>query len=267
MLNERRSAVAESQGTVQYMLARDVVLVAAEDGSARLLDMDGAFFVLSAIASEMLQDTLAHGAEETVVRIATRYSESSDQVQLDLNRLLNELRRRGLIDEGSAALPRHRLRRMLAAVCIGPPLRLLGLIAPLGGISTSILLIFARACFMLFGWGSTVSAWTSVLPRRLSLSTRDQQYLIDRIDENIRDASGKIPFLACKERALCCWYLLNLNRVSATLVVGIQLYPLSGHCWCQVGRQILTDVPGRCSLFDPVVRYGPVLYPCGEDDG
>jgi hypothetical protein len=65
--------------------------------------------------------------------------------------------------------------------------------------------------------------------------------------------------MACKERALCCWALARAAGLAATLVVGLQLFPLAGHCWCEVGSWTLSDDRARCDLYTPVIRYESAL--------
>jgi len=49
--------------------------------------------------------------------------------------------------------------------------------------------------------------------------------------------------------------LLRSAGVPAKLVVGLDLYPLAGHCWCEVGQHAFSDFPDRCESFTPVIRY------------
>jgi hypothetical protein len=72
----------------------------------------------------------------------------------------------------------------------------------------------------------------------------------------VRAAVAGHPFaVACKERALCSWSLARTAGLRATLIVGIELFPIAGHCWCEVSERPLGDDQGRCDQFTPVARW------------
>ena len=78
------------------------------------------------------------------------------------------------------------------------------------------------------------------------------------LDDALRQtAAGHLLVMACKERALSCWALLRWAGAPAALVVGLDLFPLTGHCWCEVGSRIVTDFEDRCASYMPVARYSP----------
>jgi hypothetical protein len=68
-------------------------------------------------------------------------------------------------------------------------------------------------------------------------------------------ASGHPLPMACKERALACWLLLRWEGLAARLVVGLEFFPLVGHCWCEVGSLVLSDYPDHCEFYTPVLNY------------
>ncbi len=237
-----------------HVLAPDVLYVPVDDGSARLLDMNGSTFALSRTGAEILRETLAQGKERAVQSIADRYRIAHERVALDADRLLGELVRARLLSRSDAGRSRPSLRAELAQLLASTGLRLLRLhhwppaLVALAGIS-----------FALFGWANTVLAWERCSQRsgtRAGGDWSDRSDAMDRIDNAIRRAAARMPRAACKERALSTWYLLLRERVPATLVVGIQLYPLEGHCWCEVGDRILSDYRDRCEAYRPVARYG-----------
>ena len=139
---------------------------------------------------------------------------------------------------------------------IHPTLRFLGLFRSHERFTTVALLLLARCCFALFGWARTVAAWqTSVWQPEYPVPTVGSDDIIARIDDTVRQRAAHLPLTDCKERALCCWFLLCSMGIPAVLVVGIQVYPLTGHCWCQVGAHVLTDFSDRCDDYTPVIRY------------
>jgi Transglutaminase-like superfamily len=76
------------------------------------------------------------------------------------------------------------------------------------------------------------------------------------IDTAVRQAAARhILKVECKERALCCWVLARRAGVPAQLVVGICLFPLEGHCWCECGEWIFSDDRDRCASYHPVITY------------
>lgn len=252
MLTARHPAPQSADGGA-YALSPAVVLLAVDDGSARLFDLDGAFYALTESAAEMLQGALAHGIDATVVRLAERYAVAPGRIRSDIEALFDDLARRRLIERTGARKRRGRLRRLSARAVIGPVLRCLALFAASERLMVVTLIGFARVCTAMFGWGPTVEAWRAAIRPQASRSSAED--MIERIDGAIRRTAEKIPSVACKERALACWYLLCSKGIPATLVMGVQLYPMAGHCWCQVGDRVLTDYARRCAAFVPIVRY------------
>lgn len=70
------------------------------------------------------------------------------------------------------------------------------------------------------------------------------------------EAAANHPIsVACKERALCSWSLARAAGLHASIIVGVFLFPIAGHCWCKVGTQTLGDDQERCDEFTPVARW------------
>jgi len=118
-------------------------------------------------------------------------------------------------------------------------------------------LALARLSFALFGWTRTVSVWQEAhahfAPRQADV--RDAE-TIRALDKIVRAAAASHPIpVACKERGLCAWSLARAAGLHANLVIGIDLFPMAGHCWCEVGTQTLGDDQGRCDHFTPVGRW------------
>lgn len=235
-----------------YRLAPDVILVEADDGSARLLDMSGSFFALSRSGAELLGGLLTNGAEQTIKSLSDKYAVEAERIETDLRQLLDKLLSSGLIQAGGRRSLWARVRSGLARSIVPVLLRL-----PRLERSPLALLTVARLCFLAFGWADTVAAWGRNLDRSgLGIAPAADAGLLTRVDDAIRGAAARLPSVACKERALSAWYVLRRNGVPASLVVGVQLYPLGGHCWCEVGSRVLTDFADHCRSYLPVVRYG-----------
>lgn len=241
--------------TERYALADDVLYVSVDDGSARLLDMNGSTFALSRGGAEILQEVLKHGEERAAQIVATRYGIACARVAQDARNLLGELAQTRLVRSSGADARRVSIRALAARAIASCGLQVLRLHR-----WPSALVLLARVSFALFGWANTVTAWQSCLRRadgREAPAGPDADATIGRVDATIRRAAAHVPGAACKERALCTWFVLQREGMPAALVVGLQLYPLEGHCWCEVGIRILSDYHDRCETYRPVLRYGP----------
>jgi hypothetical protein len=240
----------------KYMLAGGVVFLPVDDGSARLLDLDGSFYALSASGTEMLEGTLVDGVETTIARIAARYEVSAHKVRSDLESLLGKLKDKRLIQDCGGRDGCRRRSALWPALTILPALRMLDVLRVKPKIKPTLLLVVARACLAMFGWARSVAIWQKAIrPAQAAVAQSQQDEIISRVDDSIRRAAARLALSTCKERALCAWYILRSMGIPAALVVGVQLYPLAGHCWCQAGTRILTDFRDRCETYLPVVRY------------
>lgn len=234
-----------------YRLANGVILVPVDDGSARLLDMGGSFFALTRSGAEMVQGVLTDGAAATVATLAGNYGVEQDRIRSDLDTLLGELVTARLI-EANGDPSRSRGWRGACARALVP----LALSVPGVTRAPRALLAVARMSFLAFGWSDTVSAFGKSLRAKAAGSpAAPDSAEVARIDDMIRAAAARMPSVACKERALGAWYLLGRQGVPVSLVVGIQLYPLGGHCWCEADGRVITDFADHCAAYKPVARY------------
>jgi hypothetical protein len=243
-----------------YLLAPDVFLVLVADGSARLLDLAGDCFALPPVGARMLRDTLERGTGAAVADVAAEFGVELAQVQRDFDHFLNGLQRRRLLRR--ARTPPRRSRSLLPSLILMPVLRWLHRPSRPAPRRVWGLLALARVSFRLFGWARTIAAWQRYhgqppgpdMPA--NGAALDAEQAIGAIDEAVRRTAAHHPLaVTCKERALCCWSLLRALGLPATLVVGLNLFPLEGHCWCEAGTRVLTDYPDRCAHFTPVVKY------------
>ena len=240
-----------------YWLPPDVIFVTLEDGSARLLDMARGFHAVPAVGTRMLQETLANGAAAAATRIAEDYGVARQQVQNDLAVFLHDLEKQGLLSNqrnpgrrGSSSLGlAHRLLR--------PSLRAAHRLSHTPEKRTQALLGLALLSFRLFGWTRTVAAWQD-LHAHFPAEQADERHAgaILVLDKAVRAAVAGHPLaVACKEQALCAWSLARAAGMHASVVVGIDLFPIAGHCWCEVGAYLLGDDRERCDRFTPVARW------------
>ena len=239
-----------------YFLPPDVILVTVEDGSARLLDMAGGFHAVPAVGARMLQETLTSGAAAAATRIAEDYRVDRQQVQNDLAGFLRDLENQRLL-----CSQRSRPRRRsfgLARLLLRPALHGAHGLLRSPETKARMLLAWARLSFALFGWTRTVAVWREAhahFPARQTAEGDAEN--IRALDSIVRAAVAGHPIpVACKERALCSWSLARAAAgLHAALVVGIDLFPMAGHCWCEVGTQTLGDDRDRCDHFTPVGRW------------
>lgn len=238
----------------EFRLMSDVVFVPVEDGTSRLLDMSGSFYALSTTATEMLCKVLEQGVEETLSTLASKYAVDGNQLQVDLNRLLHDLEQQHLVHRSSNISLNIQVGDAIATFLLIPALSLIHYCIRFSSIKTWCLLMLAHLSFGIFGWARTIYIWQKLFIHR---SAKDcNENLARRIDEAVREiATSHILKVECKERALCCWFLLRAAGISATLVVGINLFPFAGHCWCESDSLILSDYEDHCDRFTPVLRY------------
>jgi hypothetical protein len=240
----------------EYSLSPDAAVLVMEDGSARIIDMGDCFYAVSPIGSLMLRETLENGPAGAVQKVVVEYAITPSQGEADLGRFLTNLERRGILlrrgevaGRSSAGSPGARLlARMLKTVIRfrrSPKAQ------------AAALLTFARLSLKLFGWAQTVRAWKRSFSLREGRALADNvEALAQRIDDAVCSAAAHHPLgVACKERALSCWALARRAGVSAALVIGVEHFPLSGHCWCQIGVRIVSDRPDNCARYVPVLRY------------
>jgi hypothetical protein len=248
--------VVVATAEAEYVLAPDVVLLLTRDGSGRLLDMGGRFYALPAVGAEMLRATLERGSEAAVRQIAERSGAAPGRVRADLAAWLDQLERQGAIRRRQARRPRLRPRSTWLALVLIPALRLIHRCLRSPQARAGALLVLARLSFALLGWARTVEVWRRYFPRGKRCRPGEEEGLAWAVDEAVRRAAAQhVLRMACKERALCCWVLARAEGVEATLVVGMNLFPLAGHCWCEAGARTLSDDRDRCDMYTPIIRY------------
>jgi hypothetical protein len=248
---------ATGGASVEYRLATDVALVIAWDGSSRLIDLNGACFGLPETSTELLTLTVQRGVEVAVREVAAQHAVPPERVRADLEAFLGDLVGRGLLTRPAGAGGRAGLGHRATAWALAGTLRLvLGVVASDAG-RAAALLALSWIALRLLGWARTIEVWQRAQagPPR-SDGRAAPPPAVEAVGQAVRRALSRSVFPAdCKARALCCWALLRSAGHPARVVVGIDLFPFLGHCWCESGAQVLTDTHGRCGRFTPVLQY------------
>jgi len=220
------------------------MLLLLDDGTARLLDFGGKFHALPDIAAVMLTETLRAGPKAAVARIASEFEAAPAAVAADVAALLARLVATGAIRQPGLTKPRRRIGAAALAGCLPMAVR--------RGSITMLALAFLS--LRLFGWPRTVAAWQ----RRLGGTAAPTSSLsVETVDAAIRRGAARHALnITCKERALAGWAMLRAAGLPAIVVVGVDLYPLASHAWCESDSRVVGDDPERCSRFTPVLRHG-----------
>ncbi len=232
-------------------LAPDVALVVTEHGDGCIVDLAGSFYAVSPVAAAMLRDMLEGGRDFAIARSAARYGVDEARIAGDLDTLLGDLTRRGLLRRQDG---RHRpgTRRIVAGALAGVTHRLLRL-ASTQRSRAWIALTFARLSFAVSGWNATVKAWQKRLGGATAAAHAGE--LARAIDGAIRSAASRhLMNVDCKERALASFALARCVGLPASLVVGVGFYPLAGHSWCETGNTVIGDEASHCRRFTPAFR-------------
>jgi hypothetical protein len=243
-----------SQRTVQMRdgirLGPDAALVLDPNGSSAVLDMNGEFYGISAIGALMLKGALACGRRMTAQILAKRFGVEPSRIAADLDRLIDDLHKRGVVEGRSAskAIGQDAGARFAAALLAGV-FRITRRNRPRAAASLAL----SRLSFALFGWKATIGAWRVRFPESEGVVEPAKAREIDNV---VRRVSARNWIGAdCKERALSCFSLARAAGLPASLHIGIALYPLGGHCWCKIGDHLVSDDAERCDKFLPVFRY------------
>jgi len=234
-------------------------LLSVSDGTARLLDLEGSFYAVSAVGAAMLREALDSGVAAAVRQTAAAYDVGLARVRADLLALLRDLGRKGVIRRRGNSAPRRDWRQRLAIVAIPPALTLVDrrlFQAPHRRAWS--LLALAYLSISLFGWSATVRAWLGHhrrMPIQRTTPVLSEQAA--RLDAVVRTVGAEhLLNVDCKERALACWAMLRAEGLPAEIVIGVDLFPFASHCWCELDGAILSDFVDRCERFTPVQRYG-----------
>ena len=248
-----------------YRLAPEVLLVMVEDGSARIVDLDGAVAALDATATTMMKAALRFGEAGAVAELTGAFGVEPRRITTDLHAVLGDLAARGMIRSDACGLPRRarRSRRRVASALSALAVRRAGA----GGtreIQAWSALTAAYLSLRLAGWSGTLGAWcTPGHPgwgnaRQAAGNRNNSMADLDAIAVAVTRALDRHPFpLDCKERALAAFALARTAGLPARIVLGISLFPLALHAWCESGGQVVADeLDGYCDRYTPLRIYG-----------
>ncbi|MBV8568136.1 MAG: lasso peptide biosynthesis B2 protein [Methylobacteriaceae bacterium] len=252
-------AAASRLADKSLRLREGVLLIAAEDGSGRLVDLDGEVSALSTTGMMMLEGALRGGPDEASQALAKTFRAEVGQIRGDMAALLAALECRRLL-----ATPRDgrlKVPSLAGVVCwLVAPFLSLCACAPGRLLRTKAWILLTLACLSmrLFGWPNTVRVWRHATPRR-----EDRRFdhsdgkLLDTIEAVVTGTISSHPCaVSCKERALCCHALARAAGAPSKIVLGVDLVPFAMHCWCECGSRILADrYDGNCDRFTPVIAY------------
>lgn len=241
-------------GNARYRLMSDVAVLLLEDRSARVLNLNGNFYALSETAAGFLDELLQTDPDTATRRMAERYQADARRIRQDLESCVQTFLQTGVIRPAHRPQPDREPRTAIVLVGL---LRMVH--RPRSNPETQAwrLLLLAYIAVRRWGWPATVRCWQRFYRGREGDALANQPEWIDRVESAVRSATARhlLP-VACKERALCGWGLLRAHGLPAKLVLGVELFPLASHCWCQLGERVVGDLPERCARFTPVTSYG-----------
>jgi hypothetical protein len=242
--------------TSRYSLADDVVLASLPGGTSLLLDLNGNVYAVSEKAAVLLRLALGSGREALQHHLVEPNGPDAPRDQADVDAFLHDLQSRGLLcPRGQHA--RRRRGGLIASLVLVPALWLAhrALLPPRARVW--VLLALARLSFFLFGWARTVRAWRlgHRAPAPPAQPGAWERAILVTDDLVRRVAHAHLLHMECKERALCSWSLLRTAGWPASLVVGIEPFPISGHCWCESGDSVVGDAGGYSQSYTSVIRH------------
>jgi hypothetical protein len=259
MINAIHSAATAGMATsaTEYALAPHIILLLVHDGTARLLDMDGRFYALTAMGATMLRETLDRGTAAAVQTIAAQYGVAAQQVHRDLETFLRALEAQRLLHRPGSHRHQRRGNTTLPFLLLTPLLHVVHSSGRALRTRVWVVLTLARLWFWLFGWARTIAAWQRYHGTTPAGTPMPEQAAFMRaVDAAIRAVAARHVFgVGCKERSVCCWSLLRAAGVPATVVLGVNLFPLASHCWCEADSRTWSDEQEQCARFTPVARY------------
>ena len=233
------------------------------DGSARLVDLDGAVTALDATATTMMEAALRLSEAEAVAELTEAFGVEPQRIGTDLRAVLADLIARGALRSSPSGVPRRILqtRNHLASVLGALAVRLVG---PRSDrkIQAWCALTVAHLSFRLVGWSPTLNAWTAQgraagRIRRAAGNASDELATLDAITVAVIRAGARYPFpLDCKDRALAAFAMTRAAGLQARVVLGISLFPLALHAWCESGDRVVADqFDGYCDRYRPLRVY------------
>jgi len=249
MSNIKKLISGDVQGG-DYKLNTDVFFVLAPDGSGRLFDIEDFFYAVSPVGSKMLQQALSHDRETAIETLVQLYGVDKDTIRNDYTVLLEDLEKRGLLVRESVSRQIHAQKNGTLSKGLPYLLRLIR-IFPLKP-RAWLLIALAHLMLSLWGWNKTVYALVQshrVIEPRSEYGSQSIRLAFRAV------AARHLLPINCKERALSAWSLCAMEGIPSSITVGINLFPLSSHCWCGTAEECLSDFTDRCEGFTPLLVY------------
>jgi hypothetical protein len=241
---------------IDYVLGENVILLQVKDGTARILDFDGEYHVISDTAALIISETLKFGSEKVVDKLAQKYSIELSQAEEDVKFFLKELTDKKIIYHLEKSQNEHINGKTNLSVVLEKLLKSIGHSSIPLEIKALAILNLAYFSVRFFGWIKTVNIWQNSLSSKITISDEEKDKFIDAVDQAICNVTTyHLLNIECKERALCGWWLLCFAGIPAKLTVGIDLFPLASHCWCEVGKNVVGDDQERSEWFTPVFSW------------
>ena len=246
--NERRG---------DYALAEDVVWLTAEDGSSRLFEMNNFSYGLNETATRMLTGVTKGSLDDAVEMLADEFQIERAMIRADITLLVDQLLNSKLITANRRATNTgNTISHYLISGIYYSIFR--WIISKFKNAKTEAFttLTAVRICLQHAGLSETVAILERCLPAcARTIDRRTADHALDEVESSVEaSVHGHALEMACKERALCCWFMLRRRGIPAQVVVGVTLSPVFGHSWCQSGTRIVADTMERCGDFTPIWR-------------
>jgi hypothetical protein len=245
-----------SAGTEPYILEEDVLWLLVDDGTSRLLNLNGVFLALDrestceirlvVFGESIVPDSSSGEGADSTQDVAPRRSESVNVPRP----LMEELLRKGMVVRRGGARRVVRLfpewlglPRWLRSLRIGSSRRP----STLGFWGWSRLGLMIRCA----GLGRTIRAAVEAAASEGEsfAANRSLADLLSERDGLIRHAARSGWPVTCKEKAIAAFLYARANGFRPQMVLGVDLFPFRAHLWCECDGEVLSDPPEECHEF------------------
>jgi hypothetical protein len=237
--------------TSEWALAAETAFVLLEDGSGRILNLEGSFYALTPTAARMLSEALSLDTAQAAQHIVDTYGIAPGRARGDLTSFLDGLHSQKLIQRNYPALTRGGANpsRWLLRI-----MKYNDLLSRSTESRCWALLALAYIAIRRIGWPRTVATFRAFHEAAATDSVPAPS--VEAIAAVVRSVTaGHLLPVNCKERSLTCWSLLKATGRSARLVIGVDFYPFASHCWCETDGNVVADFADRCEMYRPVFIY------------
>jgi hypothetical protein len=240
----------------RYTLPPHVLWIDAEDGTGRLLNLDGDVYALDRNGAYLLKTLLSEGLHRAIRSVATDCAVPPERVERDLASFIADLERLGLLTNANASGGRRERPTCFSNVVLGLLLRLIRSAVRSPTVRAWTLLPLTKTSLRCLGWSRTISviegSFSGASAEGTNAATQSEASSIGKMVSDV--ASKHFVRAECKERGVTCWTLLRWSGIPADLVIGVDLGPFNGHCWCESSAGVLADDSERCRRYRPVYR-------------